>query len=277
MKPALTVATALVAGLLAACTPGDAPSSSTPPAAETASADAVLASREVLGDPMLQLAERMLAVSEGVDAARHRLPRGEEMLRGLDSAGGQLDDLHTAIGAAEQAASEAAVKDAAEIVERAAATAQVAARAAAAEIAFLEQVGAIDVALLDAAGEWDRPGSQSEIRERLGEVANDVGALRRRAAALRPLPRGCAVLRRNRQQWIATVHSRTVQLQGQANSAGGSEYDRLRASYRALPLAEEPRVADRADRECWLERSPVAKAGPAMRAAVDELRESLSG
>lgn len=272
MRPARWAATVAVAGLLASCTPSGEPA---PP--QDSSADVVLESREALGDPMLQLAERMLAVSEGIDAVRHRLPRGRAMLRGLKDLAAERDELRTAITDAEQAAEQAPVEQAAAIVLAAATTADAADRAATAEIAFLEQVGAIDAALVAAADKWDRPGSQSEIRERLDAVAKDVRALRRRVAALRPVPRGCAVLRRNRQRWVATVHSRTLQLQEQANSAGGSEYDRLRDRFRALPLAEEPRVADRADRSCWLERSPVAKAAPAMRTAVEDLRESLSG
>ena len=272
MKPAPWIWAVVVAGLLASCTPAEAPT-----APETSSAEVILEAREVLGDPMLQLAERALAVSEGIDAARHRLPRGEEMLRGVNDLAAQLDELRTAIADAQEAASEAPVEEAAVIVEEAAATADAAATAARAEIAFLKQIGAIDTALLAAAAEWDRPGSQTEIRERLDALAGEVDRMRGRAKKLRPTPRACAVMPRNRRRWVATVHSRTIELQGQANSAGGSEYDRLRTSYRALPLAEEPRVADRADRDCWLERSPVAKAAPAMRTAVEDLRKSLSG
>ena len=269
-------ATALVAAtLLAACTPSGTTSSAASPAA--VSAEAVLESREVLGDPMLQLAEKMLAVFEGIDAARHRLPRGTEMLRGVDAVDEQLAELRDAIGDAETAASQAPVAQAAAIVADAASAADRAGRAAAAELAFLRKAGAIDRALLAAADEWDRPGSQSEIRARLDEVARNVDALRAPAARLRPAPRGCVAMRRNRQEWVATVHNRTLQLQGQANSAGGTEYDRLRASYRALPLAVEPRTADRVDRDCWTQRSPVATAAPAMRDAVEQLRASLSG
>ena len=272
MKPVGWVVSAVVAGVLASCTPGGEPQ-----APETTSADTILESREILGDPMLELAERMLAVSEGMDAARHRLPRGTEMLQGLEDLRDQVDELRAAVREAEQAAAAAPVEQAAAIVQEAATTAAGAARAATAEIAFLEKAGAIDESLLAAASEWDRPGSQSEIRSRLDALAQQVHALRRRATALRPVPRGCAVLRRNRQRWVATVYSRTLQLQAQANSAGGSEFDRLRTRFRALPLAEEPRVADRADRICWRDRSPVAKAAPAMRAAVEDLRDSLSG
>ena len=226
---------------------------------------------------MLELAESMLAVSEGIDAARHRIPRGKDMVRGLKDLEAELVKLEAAVNAAQTAAVDAPVEEAAAIVETAATTAAGAARAAGGEIAFLRAVGAIDVALLAAAAEWDRPGSQSEIRERLDALAEDVAAQRPRVAKLRPTPRQCAGMKSNRAEWVGTVHSRTVELQGQANSAGGSEYDRLRRSYRALPFAVEPRTADRADRACWLERSPVARAAPAMRTAVDDLRASLSG
>lgn len=265
----------VAAGLLAACTSGGTPT--TPSTPQTSSTQAVLESRELLGDPMLQLAKRMLGVSQGIDAARHRLPRGKEMLRGVDAVEAQLAGLQTAIEDAEEAAAEAPVEAAARIVEEAAKSAAAAARAAAGELQFLRAAGQIDAALLAAADEWDRPGSQSEIRARLDALAGEVKRQRAKAAALRPAPRECSAMKGNRREWIATVLSRTVRLEGQANSAGGTEYDRLRASYRALPLAVEPRTADRVDRDCWLEHSPVATAAPAMRSAVDRLRESLSG
>jgi hypothetical protein len=131
------------------------------------------------------------------------------------------------------------------------------------------------VALFDAAATWDEPGSQSEIRARLERLAGQVGRLRRQARRLENAPDACDGLQRNRAAWITTVRQRTLELQANANSAAGSEFDRLRKSYRPLPFAVEPRTADRADRQCWLDESAVARAEQAVRTAVDELQAAL--
>lgn len=270
MRRALAAITAVTL-LLAGCTPSGDPA----PATEAAT-DAVLASRDALGEPMLQLAQAAIALADGIAAARHELPRGPQVQRQVGRLAGLRDDVRDASTAAMDAAAEAPVRSAAAIVETAAAQAQQAAAAAGPEIAYLRRLVAIDLALLAAAAEWDRPGSQSEIRARLDALADKVGRLRAPLRSAKPAPAACGVMQRNRTQWIATVRERTLELQAQANSAGGATFDRLRSSYRALPFAQEPRTADRADRACWQERSPVAKAAAATRAAVDRLREALS-
>ena len=239
--------------------------------------EAITESREQLGEPMLTLAESVLALSDGLDQARHKIPRGEPMLDALAELRGRQRAVTDAAQAAAEAAEGVAVPAAGAIVRQAATEAERAADAARPEIVYLERVGAVDVALLDAAQTWDQPGSQTEIRVRLEALAEDVARLRPAVRGLRPHPRACAQMKRNRGEWVATVRTRTLELQAQANSAGGSTFDRLRRAYRPLPFAVEPRSADRKDRQCWLNESAVARGANELRRAVDELRAALAG
>lgn len=260
-----------LAALLAACTgQGQEPGPSD-------DSQAVLDSRDALGRPMVALAEAAIALSEGIDTARHKTSRGERMKRQVDALPALQRDVRSAASDASQAAEQAPVEQAATIVRRAARQAERAAEAAGGEIGYLQRISRLDAALLDAAATWDEPGSQSEIRARLDALARDVGRLRADVRATPPRPKRCTVMNRNRLEWIDTVQERTRELQAQANSAGGGTFDRLRSSYRALPFAVEPRTADRQDRDCWTDRSAVAGVAPAMRDAVDRLEKALSG
>lgn len=256
--------------VLLGCTPA------APPAPQDTSNDAVLEARDALGEPMLQLAEAVLAVANGLEQTRFEVPRGDDMQAAVKALASRRDDVVKAQRRAAAAAEEAPVEDAGAIVEAAAADADKVLPAIDAELEYLRALAGIDVALFDVAATWDEPGSQSEIRERLLAVAADVEKLRPQVRRLRPQPRACMAAKRNRSEWIATVRTRTLALQEQANSIGGSTFDELRTSYRALPFAVEPRTADRADRRCWLDSSNVPAAADDMRAAVDELRTTLS-
>ena len=261
---------ALVAVLLVACSapalPGD-----------DGGAAAVLESREILGEPMVELATAVIALGDAVDQARHASRRGREMADDVEELATLGDEVLDAAKAAGGAAEKAPVEQAADVVVAAAAEARDAVAAAESEQSFLEEVAAIDTRLERAVTAWETPGSQSEIRERLGGVAADVAAQRKAVRALKPIPRRCTRLVRNRGEWVRTVYDRTVKLQAQANSAGGATFDELRAAYRRLPFGVEPRTADREDRRCWREESSVAVAAAQMRSAVKELERVLKG
>lgn len=271
VTPGRTATVTILLLTLVACTGQDTP------AEQPTAADAVVQSREALGEPMLALAEAVVDVEEGIDDARHRVQRGEEMLELLDELEGEIDAIADAAEAARQAAAGAEVADAAAVVDQAAVDASDAVPPMREELGFLRDAASIDLALLDAAAAWDRPGSQSEIRARLAEVAREVGRARTRARQLEPIPSSCRAMKQNRRQWSRIVRRRTLNLQSQAHSGGGVQFDRLRAAYRPLPMAEEPRSADRQDRTCWEEHSRVVAAAEQMRTAVDRLRETLSG
>lgn len=259
---------ALVA--LLGCTPTAAP------APQDTSNDAVLEARDALGEPMLKLAESVLALSSGLDQARFDVARGDDMQRAVKALAERRDAAAQAKQRATTAAEEAPVEEAAAILAEAADTAEEILPDVDAELRYLRAITDIDRALFEVAATWDEPGSQSEIRERLLDVAKGVEKLRPRVKRLRPSPARCTAAKRNRLDWLKTVRTRTLALQEQANSAGGSTFDELRKSYRALPFAVEPRTADRADRQCWLDASAVPAAADDMRAAVDELRTALS-
>jgi len=266
------VAVAGVAVMATACTSGPAP-----PAADAPQAEVVLEAREALGEPMLDLAEAVVELSEGLDAARHRARRGEEMAGALDDVEQQITTVRDAAAGGRAAADEAPVDAAAQIVREAADRADAAADAAAAELSYLRDLNRVDLALIGAAATWDAPGSQSEIRARLDGLDGQVAAQRRRVRRLRPVPRRCSAMVDNRREWIGVVRRRTANLRANAHSGAGETFDRLRAAYRPLPFGVEPRIADRADLQCWERRSGVPRAADDLRGAVDELRRSLSG
>ena len=264
------LAAAVLGVLLVSCTPA------AEPAPEPPGANPVLESRELLGEPMVELAEAAISLSEKLDSARHEVVRGDAMRSALREVETSIGATRDAAAAAADAAEDAPVAAAAAIVKEAATQAGAAADAARREVRFLKRAQAVDARLLDAAAQWDRPGSQSEIRARLAAVADDVAAVRRRARRLKPVPALCSQMKRNRIQWSSTVRQRTQRLEEQANSAGGSTFDELRDAFRRLPLGVEPRTADQDGRKCWERRSAVATAAGDLRAAVGALEASLS-
>ena len=258
-----------VALLLAGCTkppPDDVP---------TGPSEDVLESRELLGQPMVDLATAVIALSDLVDATRHKAPRGTQMRDQVRAIAKAVKKVDAAADTAERSAADAPVSDAAQIVESAAKAARAAAKGAAAEEDFLADVAAIDIALLGAATVWDEPGSQSEIRLRLDELAKDVEKQRKPIRALQPRPPACTAMKANRVEWLRTVRSRTLKLAQYADGSGGSTYDDLRSAYRRLPFGVEPRTADATDLQCWRSKSAVAKGAEAARKAVDDLEAAL--
>ena len=261
----------MLAVAVAGCTSG----TEDPAPAESDTAAAVLQSRSALGEPMVALAEAVIVLADDLDAARYEAGRGPGMRAALEDIGARVDAVRDAADAADDAAADAAIEAAGGIVSDAATRARAAADAADEEVVFLRAVARIDRRLLDLADLWDEPGSQSEIRSRLDAAAGRVARLRRQARALDPVPDGCKVMKRNRVTWAATVRTRTLRLQDQANSAGGGEFDDLRAAYRRLPFGVEPRTADQQERPCWRASSPVWTATDELRAAVDALEAAL--
>ena len=237
----------------------------------------MLESRELLGQPMVDLATAVIALSDLVDATRHKVPRGEDMRAQVRAIPKAVEKVQTAADAAEDSAADAPVNEAALIVETAAEAARKAATAAGVEQKFLADVATIDMALLKAAAVWDEPGSQTEIRLRLEALAKDVAKQSKPIGALQPHPRGCKAMKVNRNDWLRTVRSRTVKLQQFADGSGGSTYDDLRSAYRRLPFGVEPRTADATDLQCWRSKSDVAKGAEAVRTAVDDLEAALKG
>lgn len=246
------------------------------PPAQDPDDDGVLQSREALGDPMVDLAEAVIALSKGLDQARFEVGRGADMKAAVRALEARRDAADNARAVASDAAASVPLPSAGDIVATAAEQTETLLPAVDDELAYLRQVAGLDQALFDVAATWDEPGSQTEIRERLLDLAADVNGLRPQVRKLRPVPQACGAMEANRREWIATLRKRTLALQEQANSAGGSTFDELRKSYRALPFAVEPRTADRADRECWLKESQAPATADRLRASVEALRAELS-
>ena len=263
------IAVFLLGVALAGCT------SAPPPEQAPSERTDVSLARELLGRPTVELGEAVIGLELAVEEARFDANRGADMAAALDDVADRMDVLDAAADAAEEATADAPVAAAVDVVERAVEAGRTARDAANAELRYLRRVARIDTALLDAAAEWDRPGSQSELRTVLIVVENDVEALAPRARRLEQVPEACRIMRRNRSEWVRTVLQRTLRLAAEANSAGGATYDELRGAFRRLPLGVEPRVADRAEKPCWQERSPLPEASDELRDLVEELEAAL--
>ena len=257
--------------VLAGCTSAPPPEQ---PAPSETTADLSQA-RDLLGRPTVELGEAVIALGVAMEEARFDATRGPDMGAALDDVAQRREAVETAADAAAEAAAQATVEAAVEAVEQAVDAGRAAADAAADEVRYLRRVQRIDTALLDAAAQWDRPGSQSELRTVLIVVERDVKALALRARRLDPVPEACRIMRRNRNEWIDTVLQRTLRLAEQANSAGGTTYDELRSAFRRLPFGVEPRVADRAEKPCWQDESPLPGASDELRDLVEELEAAL--
>lgn len=256
--------------LLAGCT--TAPPPEQPAPSETAD---LSQARDLLGRPTVELGEAVIALEVAMEEARFDATRGPDMGAALDDVAQRMDAVETTADAAEAAATQATVDAAVDAVEQAVEAGRAAVDAAADELRYLRRVQRIDTALLDAAAQWDRPGSQSELRTVLIVVERDVEALALRARRLNPVPEACRIMRRNRNEWIDTVAQRTLRLAEEANSAGGTTYDELRSAFRRLPFGVEPRVADRAEKPCWQDESPLPGASDQLRDLVEELEAAL--
>jgi hypothetical protein len=144
-----------------------------------------------------------------------------------------------------------------------------------AQAASLQRLSAWDQALADAVSAWDAPGSQSQRREDLAALAEQLEGIAAEAAVDQPVPEACPALRDARARRAARLADRTRQLQATASSAGGSTYDDLRATFTADPYGEDPLAVDAADRECWARSSVLAQAAAGITGQVETLEALL--
>lgn len=240
---------------------------------------AVRRARDTLGQPMVALADTLLAAAAAVDQARHTAPRGAPVQQAAAALEQPLAAVRDAAIAADTAARPLAGQDR---VGRAAAvvvdTAAVAVRAAdegSVQAAVLTRLAGFDVALDAAVAEWDAPGSQAERRTALAEQAEAVAALTAQAAAEPPVPEPCPALRDARVRWAGVVAERTETLAGLATSGQGGAYDEQRTAFAADPYGGDRLAADAADRPCWAEHSILATAAAGITAQVETLESLL--
>jgi hypothetical protein len=166
--------------------------------------------------------------------------------------------------------------EAADVVATAAEAARSAAAGLEQEAAALAGAAAHDAALDAAVERWAEPGSQSQRRAALEELAGELDVARTQAQGLQPVPEACPGVVERRVRWTEVLAQRTRRLGETATSAGGGTFDELLASYRRDPYAE-PRVrADAQDRGCWREHSEVAQAGVEVRELVERLEALLN-
>jgi hypothetical protein len=282
VRPLLAVMLTAVL-LLGACdgrAPTPAPTPTAPPATDTT---AIASARAALGAPAVQLAQAIIALSAELDAARHDLPRGPPMLAALTTLDPLIAAVRDGADAAERAASATAEIDGAPGVTaaRAAVDALVADATAAAVAAEQERDALVPLAELDGAmdagvARWDAPGSQSQRREDLAVLTDELGAQAQAAQGLVAVPAQCPGMWERRPGWSLLLAERSQRLGDLATGAGGAEYDELRAAFDRDPYGEDRRAADAQDRSCWLEQSAVALAAAAAPGHVEDLETALN-
>ena len=232
-------------------------------------------SRELLGGPIVALAEAAQVLADDLDAARHEVARGDGVLAALEAVGEDIAALRRTANDVLAAARLTPMEDAVAVAQRAVTDALAAADAGKAEADHLRALARIDRRLLHIAAGWDRPGSQSEQRARLTAHDDVIAEIARLAGRLRAQPRACPALSRHRVAWARLVRSRTRELAEHANSFSGERYDELRDGYRRSPLGENPLEADAADRTCWTTNSDVPNTADDLRKRVEELEQVL--
>jgi hypothetical protein len=266
--------------VLVACSgPGGA--TATPSSSEDAEeADGqIAAARTALGEPMVALADALLASSTTLDEARHALPRGEAVRAAARDLTVGLDALREVALAADRAGreleGEGRIARAADVVTDAAEVAVRAADEAVAHAAALERLATFDVRMDAAVAEWNAPGSQGDRRAVLGEQANAMDALRAEAAAEPPVPEPCPAQRDSRVRWAGVVAERSRSLAALATGQSGEDYDALRRSFGDAPFEEDRQALDAADRGCWAEHSTLTAAAAGIRNQVETLESLL--
>jgi hypothetical protein len=280
---------ALLALLLVGAGCAAQPAAQPPPTADPALA-VIREARAALGMPSVALAEALLSLSAGVDDLRHEVPRGvgvqdaaprvEALVAEVRSAADAAEASITAVAPSDVDASEPAgraeVDAAVEAVSALVGQARAAADAAEAELPPLLALADLDVRMDAAVEAWGEPGSQSQRRAALAELAEHLDALAIEAAQVEAVPAGCRQPVDARPRWAALLAERSRRLGELATSAGGDEYGELLSAFEREPYGEDRRAADAAARRCWSEASPVAAAAVAAPGHVDDLEAALN-
>lgn len=178
---------------------------------------------------------RLLDLATGtLDSARHRVERGAAMAEALGLARGMLGKARSALGeetGAVTAGPTARVREAA----------LAALEAGEAEVEALGRIVHVDLLLEDAVAAWSG--------DRQGPSLEELDAEAAQLGAARPQPAACDLPWRNRLRWLRLVADRSMALADPATPVEVAE------SFRADPYGEVRRVADAADRDCWLSHS----------------------
>lgn len=271
----------MLALLLAGCAGAEPPEAAVTEAEPEPDMEAVRAAREALGQPMVALADALLTATAAVDQARHEAPRGDEAVAAAAGLGEPLDALRQAAVAADASAraleGEDRIDRAADLVVTLAAAGVRAADAGAAQAAALRRLGEFDARMDDAVRSWETPGSQSERRAALGQLAVELEALAGQTAAEQPVPAGCPELRDARERWARLLAERSRALQEVARGATGEVYDARLAEFTAEPYGEDRLAADAATRPCWAEQSELARTAASVTTEVQALEALLQG
>lgn len=272
--------------LLSGCTveaggPVDIGRPTTPSTAPPTGPDpqAIRTARDVLGQPMVGLADALLSAAAAVDRARHEVPRGEQAVEASIALGTSLDALREAAVTADQAArsleGEDRIDRARELVTTVAAAGVRSADAGAAQAAALQGLGQLDARMDAAVRSWEAPGSQSQRRAALGALALELEALAEEAAVEQPVPGGCPQMRDARERWAGLLAERTRALQEVATGGSGDVYDARLAEFTADPYGENRLAVDADTRSCWADQSELARTAVGITPEVQALEALL--
>lgn len=278
--------------VLTACVPPlpDEPRAGRPPVASPAATAApvatpgvdpvLVAARESVGGPAVDLAETTLDLARRVDFLRHEVPRGraqQVQITDVRALARQVEPLAAALTAAVDGIDAAALPqvDAAAralLDEAAAVTAAVGT-----ELDALEPFAAFDVESDAVVDGWTVRGSRSEFAARMDALAARAAALVPLAEQLPPSPPACPGTRENRLAWAQLIAQRTAALREVALAAAGTAYDELRAMWSPAPYGEDRAAADAESRACWAAHTPLLAVPDEVAARLADLEHALGG
>jgi hypothetical protein len=247
-----------------------------------ANADSVAAAQAALIVPTVGLAEALIQSQWRLDRIRHEIPRGQAMKATLVEYGTQVAQLRTAATQVSMVAQRLdkrnpVVREAATIVDDLLVLANVVSAAAESEAAVYNRLADIDIAMDGIVAGWDQGGSLAGLRIALRRLAVRAEDLAQAAGDVQPMPAACTAPRDNRVRWGALLQARTNQLSELVTSRTGLQYDALRNQFRSQPYGEDRLFVDAADRQCWLDHSPVADAEHRARADIMRLQGLFTG
>ncbi|MEE8603225.1 hypothetical protein [Euzebya tangerina] len=235
--------------------------------------------QQLLGPPIVELAEVTLDLARRADFLRHTVDRGQpqqDALAALVGVQARLDravlDLDDALAEAQSDAVPVAAEDAMTQL-------MLEARDVAADVQRdvneLDPYIAFDASLENVVTAWAARGSRSDFETRLEELVVQSDGIAAVARRLPATPDGCTDLRTNRIRWATVVQERTVALRDVAVGGDGTAYDELRDRYDRAPYGEDRTVADAESRVCWLDRTTLPEVPTRVDALLTTIEQTL--
>ena len=236
--------------------------------------------QELLGPPVVTVAEEILDLARRADFVRHEVERGQAQSDArlalvtvqaeADRAVSDLESARAELGQGGVPASADAALD--DLI----AEARQVAREVQVDLDDLDPFVAFDASLENIVQAWAVRGSRSEFVQRLEDLVVRAETIVDDARRLPSSPRGCTDLRTNRIRWASAVQIRTAELRDVAVGGDGEAYDELRDRYDRAPYGEDQTVADAESRACWLDRTSLQDAPQRVDELLSRIEQALT-